>query len=112
MTMLAGLALAVATLQCTGPSPGLGDGSPVTGAWGGRHAGLALTESGGTIEYDCARGGLGAPVRPGSDGRFEVAGIHVREHGGPMRVGEVPDSVPARYVGHLSGNRKIGRAHV
>ena len=105
MRMLAGVAFVMATLQCTGPSPGLGDRSPVTGAWGGRHAGLTLTESGGTIEYDCAHGGLAAPIRAGGDGRFEVVGVHVREHGGPMRVDEVPDSVPARYVGRLSGNR-------
>jgi hypothetical protein len=102
----------VATLQCTmiGPSPG--EGELVVGRWGGAHVALTLTDSGGTIEYDCAHGGLGAPVRLGRAGRFEIAGVHVREHGGPVRVGEVPDSVPARYAGHVRGDRMTLRVLV
>src|ERR1700687_200257 len=72
------------------------------GEWGGVHAGLTLTAAGGAISYDCAHGGLAAPVRLNGAGRFEVAGVHVREHGGPVRVGDVPDSVPARYLGQVS----------
>ena len=111
-TMLAGFAVAAATLQCTGSSPGLGDGTPVIGRWGGRHVGLTLTDAGGSVQYDCAHGGLAAPIRPGGDGRFEIGGVHVREHGGPMRIGEVPDSVPARYVGRISRNRMTLRVIV
>ncbi len=80
-------------------------GAPIIGRWGGAHAGLTLTELGGTISYDCAHGGLDAPVVPDGSGRFDVGGVHVREHGGPVRVGEVPDSLPARYVGQVSGDR-------
>jgi hypothetical protein len=36
----------------------------------------------------------------------------VREHGGPVRVGEVPDSVPARYVGRVDGDRMTLRVLV
>lgn len=78
---------------------------PVTGNWGGVHAGLTLTETGGTINYDCAHGGLNAPVVPDAAGSFAVVGVHVREHGGPIRVGEVPDSLSARYVGQVSRDR-------
>jgi hypothetical protein len=93
----------VAALQCTGigPPPAVA----VTGQWGGAHAALVLTDSGGTIEYDCAHGGLAAPVRLDQAGRFVVDGVHVREHGGPVRVGEVPDSLPARYTGRISRDR-------
>lgn len=77
----------------------------ITGLWGGAHAGLTLTDSGGTISYDCAHGGLATPVRPDGAGHFEVSGVHVREHGGPIRIGEVPDSVPARYVGDVRSDR-------
>ncbi len=100
----------VAVLQCTatGPPPV----AQVTGHWGGAHAALTLTDSGGAIEYDCAHGGLGAPVRLDRAGRFEIAGVHVREHGGPIRVGEVPDSLPARYSGHVRGNRMTLRVLV
>ena len=85
---------------------------PITGLWGGAHAGLTLTDSGGTISYDCAHGGLASPVRPDGAGHFEVAGVHVREHGGPIRIGEVPDSVPARYVGEVSADRMTLRVLV
>jgi hypothetical protein len=36
----------------------------------------------------------------------------VREHGGPIRVGEVPDSLPARYAGHVRGDRMTLRVLV
>ena len=39
------LGVAAASLRCTGASPGPADGSPVVGAWGGRHAALTLTEA-------------------------------------------------------------------
>jgi hypothetical protein len=80
-------------------------GVPVTGAWGGDHIALELTTLGGTVEYDCAHGGLAEPLRPGSRGDFEAVGVHVREHGGPIREGERPDSAPARFVGRVTGDR-------
>ena len=85
---------------------------PVTGAWGGVHASLALASDGGTITYDCAHGALRAPVVLGNDGAFDVAGIHVREHGGPVRMGEIPDSLAARYVGQVHNDRMTLRVMV
>ena len=90
---------------CTTSSVRSNEGLPITGPWGGAHVGLTLTETSGTISYDCAHGGLGAPVVPDGEGYFAVDGVHVREHGGPVRVGEVPDSLPARYVGQVTGDR-------
>ena len=104
-TILLSFGVAAAALRCTVAGPRSGDGTPVIGRWGGVHAALTLTDAGGAIEYDCAHGGLGAPIRPDGEGRFEIDGVHVREHGGPVLVGEVPDSVPARYVGRISGDR-------
>jgi hypothetical protein len=86
-------------------------GSPVSGRWGGEHVALELTATGGAIEYDCAHGGLTQPVRLSSQGAFEVLGIHVREHGGPIREGERPDSLPARYVGRVTGDRMTLRVY-
>ena len=80
-------------------------GTLVTGRWGGDHVALELTPAGGTVEYDCAHGGLTQPVRPGARGEFEATGVHIREHGGPIREGERPDSAPARYVGRVTGDR-------
>jgi hypothetical protein len=73
---------------------------------------LTLTETGGTITYDCAHGGLNAPVVPDGAGSFDVVGVHVREHGGPIHVGEIPDSLPARYVGQVSRDRMTLRVLV
>jgi hypothetical protein len=86
-------------------------GAPVTGRWGGDHVALELTPAGGAVEYDCAHGGLTQPVRPASRGEFEAIGVHVREHGGPIREGERPDSVPARYVGRVTGDRMTLRVY-
>jgi hypothetical protein len=109
---IAGAVVGCAVVGCTlsGPSPN--DGAPVTGAWGTTHAALTLTDTGGSIEYDCASGVLRSPVRPDAVGRFAVDGVHVRGHGGPVRIGEVPDSLPARYVGRVSGDRMTLRVLV
>ena len=75
------------------------------GDWGGAHVGLTLTAEGGTIRYDCAYGILDAPVHRDRAGRFDVEGVHVWEHGGPERADEIPDSIPARYLGQVHGDR-------
>jgi hypothetical protein len=102
------LGVAFATLcGCTmGGAPSTEE-TVLSGAWGGVHVGLTLTPEGGTIYYDCAHGSLDAPARRDRAGRFEVAGVHVSEQGGPVRVGEVPDSVPARYLGQVNGDRMV-----
>jgi hypothetical protein len=92
-------------MSCTGAIATPRDGAPVVGEWNGLHASLTLTESGASIEYDCAHGGLRAPVEPDNAGQFTVAGVHFRDHGGPVRIGEVPDSMPAQYVGKVQGDQ-------
>jgi hypothetical protein len=87
-------------------------GVPVTGSWGGVGASLVLTSEGGTIAYDCAHGGFRAPIVPNSDGAFDVVGVHVPEHGGPIRIDEVPDSLPARYFGQVNNDRMTLRVVV
>ena len=80
---------------------GVEPGVPLTGAWGGRSISLSLTESGGTVEYDCAHGVISAPLSPDADGAVRAPGVHIREHGGPVRDGEPVDSVPALYLGSV-----------
>jgi hypothetical protein len=92
-------------IGCVGTDPSKpGNGTPLVGRWGGEHIALVLTDSVGSVEYDCAHGGIAGPVQP-LGGRFEVTGVHVREHGGPVREGERPDTVPARYLGQVRGDR-------
>lgn len=78
--------------------------APVTGDWGGVHAGLHLGASGGTIDYDCAHGTIG-PIVPRANGTFDAEGTHTPEHGGPVRQGEVLPSYPAHYRGTVRGDR-------
>ena len=65
------------------------------GEWGGDHVGLALDAAHGTLEFDCAHGTMQAPIPVDREGAFNVTGIFVREHGGPIRDGEPADQHPA-----------------
>ena len=69
------------------------------GVWGGDHISLSVTDTSTHLDLDCAHGDI--PVVPTVDrqGQFDVAGTYVREHGGPIRQGEIPDSHPAIYSG-------------
>jgi hypothetical protein len=74
------------------------------GAWGGEHISLEVTPEGGRVEYDCAHGTIDQKVVPDGQGRFDLRGAHVREHGGPVRKDETADSHPARFVGEIKGD--------
>lgn len=102
IALLLGIAALSGCMTAGGPSS---TGGPIIGRWSGAHAELTLTEAGGTISYDCAHGGLYSPVVPNSAGDFDILGVHVREQGGPSRIGEVPDSLPARFIGQLNADR-------
>jgi len=75
------------------------------GEWGGDHVGLVLDAAHGTLEFDCAHGTMQAPIPVDREGAFNVTGIFVREHGGPIRDGEPPDQHPAVYSGTTDGKR-------
>jgi len=76
----------------------------LTGKWGGEHIGILVSDSSATLEYDCAHGTIDEPIIPDAEGKFEVIGVHVFEHGGPIRIDEIPDEHPALYKGHIVGN--------
>jgi hypothetical protein len=97
---LAGLSLT----GCRTPTSAEG-GRVATGAWGGEHIRLDVTASGGTAEYDCARGTIDEPIVPDGSGRFSAIGTHTFEHGGPILAGEPPDRHRARYEGRVAGDR-------
>ena len=73
------------------------------GSWGGIGIGMVVTGTGARIEYDCAHGTIGEPLLLDADGRFEVKGLHFREHGGPVREGEEERGEPVRYTGRVTG---------
>ena len=85
-------------------APRPASGQPIeVGAWGGDHVSLLVAAPGGTLEYDCAHGTIDQPFLADSSGRFDLAGTHSREHGGPIRIGEKEDKRPARYTGMTDG---------
>jgi hypothetical protein len=100
---IARFAWVVSLAACTGASDSGPDQVPA-GSWGGQHVALEVTAGGGSLEFDCAHATIAEPLRL-EGGRFSVAGVYVREHGGPERVGEPEDSHPARFDGTLEGDR-------
>lgn len=63
--------------------------------------GIQVEPDRANIEFDCARGSIEQPIFLNKKGRFDVAGIFVREHGGPVGENEPPDTHPARYTGRV-----------
>jgi hypothetical protein len=72
------------------------------GVWGGDHISMSLSETSTHLELDCAHGDVPAVPTLDRQGQFDVAGTYVREHGGPIRQGEIPDSHPAIYSGTVA----------
>ena len=74
------------------------------GVWGGDHIGMVISDSSVTLDYDCAYGTIDEPFSTDCSGEFEVVGVHIKEHGGPIRIGETPDEHPALYKGYIEEN--------
>lgn len=78
-------------------------GPQLFGTWGGEHISMEIAAGGVTIEYDCAHGTIDGFFAIDGAGRFDLTGVHVLEHGGPVQDGVPPDAHPARYVGRTDG---------
>lgn len=103
LSTLCALAVAAATLGL-GPPGGGGTKRVSAGHWGAMGVAMEVTESGATIEYDCAHGTIDEPLVLDAEGRFDWKGRHFREHPGPIRQGEEAKGQPVRYVGQVSGD--------
>jgi len=75
-----------------------------TGAWGGEHILLEVSEKGAEAEFDCAGGQITQPITLDKHGDFDVAGTFTPEHGGPVRRDVDAPAAPARYSGHVDGH--------
>jgi len=78
--------------------------SVATGAWGGQHITLEVSEKGAEVELDCAHGEVTQPITLDGHGDFDVAGTFSPEHGGPVRRDENTEPASARYLGHVEGD--------
>jgi len=94
--------LLLAACQAAPPAPA---GAALTGSWGGEHVGLELSATNGRLDYDCAAGTIGEPVRPDASGRFTARGMHTPGTGGPERVNVPRPQLEATYTGQVSGDR-------
>jgi hypothetical protein len=75
-----------------------------TGSWGGPHIRIEVGPRSATIDYDCANGTIEGPFTIDSKGRFTWRGTHNREHGGPIRSDQKPNTRPAIYSGWIKGD--------
>jgi hypothetical protein len=75
----------------------------MSGAWGGDHVRLRVSEEGGALEFDCAHGQINAPFKTDAEGRFDLQGTYTSEGPGPIRIGHLPTASPARYAGRVEG---------
>ncbi len=84
---------------------GSGAGTLASGTWGGPHLRLTVDEHGVGLEFDCARGTIAKAPALDAQGRFDVEGRFLREHGGPVQKDE--DATAAGFDG-LKGHRSVG----
>ena len=74
------------------------------GVWGGEHIKLDVHDTGAGFEFDCAHSTVSKPITLDGRNHFEAEGVYIREHGGPERPGQAPDSHPVRYAGRVEGD--------
>ena len=73
------------------------------GNWGGDHAGMVVTDTGASIQFDCGSGRISQPLLLDARGNFDLPGVFYRG-GGPVRIDSLATGVPARYTGHSTFN--------
>ena len=95
----AAVLVAIASTASCGAPTVAGPGTVLVGSWAGDHVRVDVAPGGAVIEYDCAHGTIDQPLSPDRTGRFSVSGTHTFDHGGPIRVDELPNRHPARYDG-------------
>jgi hypothetical protein len=103
LTVAAALSLAFMDTACLASALSPDDGRVPAGTWGGEHVALTVTDAGAHAEFDCASADITQPLTVDRGGRVAVEGVYVREHGGPVRLGEEPDRPRALFSGRLDG---------
>lgn len=68
---------------------------------------MTVAASATHLAFDCAHGDLPSDPVMDARGQFDANGTYTREHGGPIRVGELPDVHPARYAGSVTGRTMV-----
>ena len=74
----------------------------ISGTWGGQGISMEVTDSGATLDFDCASGSITESIAPDSAGKFSAKGLFARQHPGPTREDE-EQGEPASYSGTING---------
>lgn len=74
-----------------------------TGAWGGPHVNLEVSDGGATFDFDCAHGTISQSIPLDPDGNFDVSGEYTTEGPGPVREGDNAQS-RVHYSGKVSAD--------
>jgi hypothetical protein len=96
--------MAIIAIGCSsGSTQPPADGLVPLGNWGGDSAGMIVGDTALHLHIGCTYGDVSGRVMVDEDGRFDVAGSYMlRAY--PIAVGP---SVPARFVGRLTGNTVV-----
>ena len=75
--------------------------SHLIGLWGGPHAGIEFQGGLADVQFDCASGTIDEPITAAAGGKFLAKGTYRAGAPGPIRVGQIFKSQPARYSGEV-----------
>ena len=75
----------------------------ISGLWGGQGISMEVSDSGATLDFDCASGSITEPIAPDSSGKFSAKGRFARQRPGPTREDENNAGEPAIYSGVVEG---------
>ncbi len=90
--------------SCSG-SPTAASTALDPGTWGGTHVRLTVGAASSHLEFDCAHADIPSAFVLDDRDTFSLTGTFVREHGGPVRENETPDTHPATFRGTVVGSR-------
>ena len=76
----------------------------ISGQWGGQGISMEVTDSGATLEFDCAAGTITEAIAPDSTGKFSAKGRFARHRPGPTREEDDTEGQPAIYAGVVDGD--------
>lgn len=91
------LAALLLTVGCSAPPI-----ADLRGEWGGEHVSLTITNTGSSLEFDCASGTIPGPFTVDAQGRFNLRGTYTPGTGGPEPITS-PPAQEATYSGRVSG---------
>jgi hypothetical protein len=73
------------------------------GDWGGTGIAMTVTDTGGSIQFDCADGTITSELRMKNDGSFRAEGTLTRNGPGPVRTDQTPVGRAVIFKGKVNG---------